>query len=129
MKLKSLVTVGLFSAFLPLASARPWTSADGSKTFEGKLQEYDQDAQKVTVLINGRPTTFGIDKLSDQDREFLKTWTPPLTQEAIDSTLASQKVGQHLTEKTLSRLTGKRFKKSKLDKAPEYYLLYFSASW
>ena len=34
---------------LGLLPARTWTSADGSKTFEGKLKSYDDAGGKVTV--------------------------------------------------------------------------------
>ena len=34
-----------------------------------------------------------------------------------------------MTDRVLSRLNGKRFKKATMEKTPEYYLLYFSASW
>jgi len=58
---------------LPLAEARTWTSADGSKTFEGELQTYDAASGLVTVrLKNGRQMKFTHDKLSGDDIAWLK---------------------------------------------------------
>ena len=55
------------------ADARTWTSADGSKTFEGELQTYDAGSGKVTVtLSSGKRMTFSQDKLSEEDIAWLK---------------------------------------------------------
>ena len=56
------------------ASARTWTSADGSRTFEGELKSYDAETGKVTVVMkNGRSLTFSEDKLSKDDIAFVKS--------------------------------------------------------
>jgi len=56
------------------AQARTWTSADGSKAFEGKLQSYDAANGKVRVtLANGKRMNFTQDKLSEDDIAWLKT--------------------------------------------------------
>ncbi len=53
--------------------ARTWTSADGAKTFEGKLQTYDIKSGKVTVTkVNGNRMTFHQDRLSVDDIAWLK---------------------------------------------------------
>ena len=53
--------------------ARTWTSADGSKTFEGELQSYDAASGKVSVTLpNGRQMIFSQDKLSEEDVAWLK---------------------------------------------------------
>ena len=55
------------------AHARTWTSADGSKTFEGELQSYDATSGKVSVtLANGKRMKFTRDKLSAEDIAWLK---------------------------------------------------------
>ncbi len=62
-------------AMLALSSldARTWTSADGSKTFEGDLKSYDAANGKVTItMANGKRVTFAQDKLSADDIEWLK---------------------------------------------------------
>lgn len=58
---------------LPSVFARTWTSADGSKTFEGELLSYDAETGNVGVtLANGSQIVFNQDKLSDSDIAFLK---------------------------------------------------------
>ena len=55
------------------AHARTWTSADGSKTFEGELKTYDPATGMVgVVLSNGRAMQFPQKTLSEADIAFLK---------------------------------------------------------
>jgi hypothetical protein len=55
------------------AHARTWTSADGSKTFDGELKSYDAEKGLVTVtLANGGRMVFRQDKLSEDDIAYLK---------------------------------------------------------
>jgi hypothetical protein len=55
------------------AQARTWTSADGTKTFDGELRSYDPDTGKLAVkLSTGKEMTFQQDKLSADDIAFLK---------------------------------------------------------
>ena len=124
-------------AVLP-ASARTWTSSDGSKTFEGDLKTYDAAGAKVTVnLSNGTTMTFPEDKLSAADRQWLKeqaqkpaetTASPAVATGDVAAQLAQQKIGSKLG-KVLSKLDGKKYHDYKLEKVPEYYIVYFSASW
>lgn len=61
------------SMLLTGAHARTWTSADGSKTFNGELKSYDAEKGLVTVtLANGNLLNFSQDKLSEADITFLK---------------------------------------------------------
>jgi hypothetical protein len=61
------------TALLSSVQARTWTSADGSKTFEGELQSYDAASGKVTVTLpNRKRMTFMQDKLSADDIAWLK---------------------------------------------------------
>ena len=61
------------TCLLSLSSARTWTSADGTKTFEGELKSYDPEKGLVGVtLANGKPLSFPQDKLSAADIAFLK---------------------------------------------------------
>lgn len=60
-------------ALISFAEARTWTSADGSKTFEGELQSYDAERGLVVVQrSNGSRITFTQDKLSEEDIAWLK---------------------------------------------------------
>lgn len=55
------------------ASARTWTSSDGSKTFDGELLAYDAETGDVSVeLANGKKLNFKQTVLSAADIEFLK---------------------------------------------------------
>ena len=128
MKLKYLLT-GCLLASLAWAPARTWTSSDGAKTFEGDLREFDDATGKVTVLVNGKQLVFAKDMLSEDDQSFLTEWKAEADKPDASEVLDSQKIGQELTDRVLSRLDGKKFKKASMEKAPEYYLLYFSASW
>ena len=50
------------------AEPRTWTSADGSKTFDGELESYDAETGVVTVnLPNGNKISFTQDNLSEAD--------------------------------------------------------------
>jgi hypothetical protein len=70
-RLASAAALGLL--LLAGAQARTWTSADGTKTFEGELRSYDAAAGKVTVTLpNGKQVVFVQDKLSAEDIAFVK---------------------------------------------------------
>ena len=48
----------------------------------------------------------------------------------MEEALKEQKIGKSLAkEGVLSKLAGKTFAGYQLEKAPEYYIVYFSASW
>lgn len=114
---------------LPLA-ARTWTSSDGTKTFQGDLKSYDSATGKVTVMLtSGKQLTFPKDKLSADDIKFLEEQSAAAAKPDPSEALAAQKVGAQVLKAKLQRLEGKRFKKAELDYAPEYYILYYSASW
>ena len=74
LRFRRALPLALFAALLPLGlQARVWTSADGTKTFEGELKSYDAAAGKVTVVMaNGRLATFKTSVLSADDIEWLK---------------------------------------------------------
>ena len=119
----------------PLAG-RTWTSADGSKTFEGVLRALNENAKTVTVLMTGdKLVTFAIGLLSDKDRTFLKEEGAKIilagnTDKGVGETLQDQKIGKNLIkEGILSKIEGEAFAGYQLTKTPEYYIIYFSASW
>ena len=59
--------------FIAGAQARTWTSADGTKTFEGELKSYSPATGMVGVtLANGTAMNFNQNKLSAADIAFLK---------------------------------------------------------
>jgi len=119
----------IFAAALCLpVSARTWTSADGTKTFQGELRSYDKESGKVTVILrNGHKATFDKSKLSKDDISWLEENAG--TASGTGGNAADDKVGAMLAETKLYRLAGKKLKEASLDKTPDYYLIYFTATW
>ena len=131
MKLFALGTLGL-ALSIGTVTARTWTSSDGSKTFEGKFKAYDEAKQTVTVMKGHKKLSFPLDKLSGTDQQWVKEEVARqaiANQPTVQEQLAEQAVGKNLKPGVLERLEGSRFARAELSKAPEYYLLYFSASW
>ena len=116
------------------AEVRTWTSADdASKTFEGELVS----AAKGSVVIKtkaGKSLTVPETKLSQADRDFVAAEQEKLAAaektKAAAGKLKTSPMAAGLSGKTVS-LQGKSLKKHDLfaTKAPEYYLLYWGASW
>ena len=122
---KPMLTAGILLASLMASPARTWTSSDGSKAFDGELQAYNRESGEVTLLIEGASVSFQQDKLSAVDLTFLNESVkqPPLEEApptAIKELLALDKT---------SLLTEGKFVESEIQGDPEYYILYFSASW
>lgn len=69
---RSLLLAAVSCFILGDASARTWTSADGTRTFEGDLKTYDPATGTVAVISNGKSMVFTQDKLSSKDLDFLK---------------------------------------------------------
>jgi len=124
-------------SLLPLhLSARTWTSSDGNKTFTGEFKKFDSGSKQVTITrTNGRSTTFSIDKLSEADQKWIiESEAAKATKAAEDDVgnleeqLEAQPVAQNIY-KDLTQLNKGKLKKAEFQFAPEYYLLYFSASW
>lgn len=68
-----LLYLALLFLMLIGVQARTWTSTDGTKTFEGKLESFDELRGKVTVTLpNGNRMTFLADQLSAEDITWLK---------------------------------------------------------
>ena len=113
--------------------ARTWTSSDGTKTFQGELRSFNASTGEVRVVINGKLITFQQSVLSKEDQEFLKNASKSASSGSnsaeVAEELKGQKVGKQVMDGRPHRIDGKRFKKAELTKAPEYYILYFSASW
>lgn len=67
------VSLALVMSLASALQARTWTSADGSKTFEGELTSYDPSSGMVGVTpSSGKLMKFTQDKLSVADIAFLK---------------------------------------------------------
>ncbi|MEM6915832.1 MAG: hypothetical protein AAF491_04620 [Verrucomicrobiota bacterium] len=128
--MKTSILCAIFGAILTCSlQARTWTSADGSRTFEGTLRSYDTETGEVTVIVNGRPMTFTEEKLSANDVAFLKEEAEKMNQVDPEEALASSPVGSKVVKAKLHRLEGERYSRAELEVVPEYYFLYYSASW
>lgn len=132
MKIKRslLLLVGLLS--VGISEARTWTSSDGAKTFKGVLKQYDHESGKVTVLKDFREVSFQDDVLSDADRAWLKAWAKERVTSSgsgVEGELDEQKIGAKLKGGVLSKLEGGQFVEYELTSAPDYYVVYYSASW
>ncbi|MEZ5301122.1 MAG: thioredoxin-like domain-containing protein [Verrucomicrobiales bacterium] len=127
---KLLLPIIVGAALCAAGFARTWTSADGSNTFEGEFVSAADG--KVTVLRNGREVTFKEELLSEEDREFIKAELAAKDEEAAAKKAAeeakSAPVPSALDGK-LMKLDGKSLKAFEPAGVPEYYLVYFSASW
>jgi hypothetical protein len=111
------------------AGARTWTSADGTKTFEGDFVSCDD--KTVTVNRGLRPMTFKLELLSDKDQEWAKAEAERKAaaennQEAA-AEFAKSDLGKAL--KKLQKLDGDSFDDHELEGAPQFFLLYYTASW
>ena len=126
---ESLLALALSFLLIASSGARTWTSSDGSRTFEGEIRSYDANTKTVSVLASGRMLTFTAEKLSEDDIAYVKEWELAQTAPDPSEMLASSVVGKAVLKAKLHRLDGKRFKSSEMEKAPEYYILYYSASW
>ncbi len=106
---------------------RTWTSADGDQTFTGDYISHTED--KVTVRKNGKIRTIPQSLLSQADITWLSTQNTK-KQPPSDTTPAPDlgKIGEKIKGK-LTLFNGKRYARYTMTKTPEYYLLYFSASW
>jgi len=73
LKSGGLILAAVTSLLLAGAHARTWTSADGSKTFEGELQSYDAASGIISVTLpSGKRMNFLQEKLSAEDIAWLK---------------------------------------------------------
>ncbi len=135
MKTRSTITLGaLVLAMAGVCSARTWTSSDGKNTFEGEFVSATET--RVTVDRSNGKITFDISKLSDADKEFIKEELAKAAAAAAAKE-ASEKLKDAPIPKALSRKlvklddAGKRYEKFDLADGviPQYYIVYYSASW
>ena len=121
--------IGCLALWVSVGNSRTWTSADGSKTFEGDFRSYNATTGEVSIVRDGTLIRVKKELLSEADIKFATEVKAEVTTESIAEELKEQKVGAVLANSKLHRLDGKRFRKAEIEAVPEYYLLYFSASW
>ena len=128
--MKKTLSFSILALFLAGSSyARTWTSSDGAKTFEGDFVSADADT--VTVSKNGRNLTFKLALLSEADQEWTKEAVKAAAAEEANAAAAEEfpksDLGKFL--KDIQKFDGKKYQKTALEGAPEYFVLYYSASW
>lgn len=101
-------------------SARTWTSADDSKQLEGEFKYFDTEKGEVAIEVKGELVKFDLDKLSQDDQDFVKAQGEEARTIDVAGLLSKAKVHQ---------LGDGKFKEVPFEAKPDYYLVYFSASW
>lgn len=111
--------------------ARSWTSADGTKTAYGKFKSYDEDTGIVTIDDGAGKLLFDIDQLSVANRKWLEKQALKGKAEAVAifEELDKQVIGSKIKKGVLSKLEGDHFFDFTMSNAPDYYVVYYSASW
>lgn len=104
-----------------ITHARTWTSADGNSQFEGDFVSAADG--NVTVLRDGRRQTFALTLLSDTDR----TWIAEQATTPTEKVTISPDIEKGLAK--LRKVSGSRLSRYKLESTPQYFVLYYSASW
>ncbi len=129
MKKKTLIMSIASLALLSSGFARTWTSADGSKTFEGEFISSSGDSFTVKQGFNER--TFKLTILSEEDQKWAKAEGLKAAAAAENKKAAAEFAASDFGKafKKLHKLGDKKFVKHELEEAPKYFLLYFSASW
>ena len=126
--MKLMLSLSALAVASGLAEVRDWTSADGTRTFSGETTAYNKSTEIVTVSVDGQSIEFSTSKLSQEDLEYLSTWSPPEEVES-QSTSQAKSISQLLSTDKLARLQEKEFEETKVEKTPSYYFLSYSASW
>ncbi len=121
----------LLSGLLLADELRTWTSADDpTRQFQGALIEVKGDQVSIKQST-GRTVTFAKSKLSGDDQKYIAAQAEAKEKEKAKSTTAqSSPMAKALKGRTVA-LEGKKLKKNDFlaTKSPEYYLLYWGASW
>jgi len=109
--------------------ARTWTSADGAKTFKANYISHTEDS--VAVMKGLKKMNFKISLLSEADRDWLDQQQTSSNNAKTDKEPTNESFGTFGDDikSDLVIFSGKRYKKHKLVSAPDYYLIYFTASW
>jgi hypothetical protein len=127
MKLTILTTIASLM-LAGLGQARTWTSADGSKTFEGDFVSANDTT--VTVKRGIKQMTFKLSLLSEEDQKWAKAENKRIAAAAANQIAAEEfsksKFGKAFRK--LQKFDETKFAKHELEEAPKYFLLYFAAS-
>jgi len=111
--------------------ARSWTNADGTKTVYGKFKSYDEETGVVTIIEGDRKLLFDFGKLSDANQKWLRNQALKGKAEALEvlEELDKQVIGSKIKKGVLTKLDGDDFFDYTMSSVPDYYVVYYSASW
>lgn len=109
---QTFISTIIASLLLSGAQARTWTSADGTKTFDGDLKSYNEASGIVVVVSNGAARNFKQDVLSADDIAWLKT-QGTTTSAAASSSGGGASLGKVKLPELLPRPDGKEADMSK----------------
>lgn len=118
--MKKTLIVSVFFAGMMSLAGRTWTSADGAKELEGAFKSFDVAKGVVVIEVEGQEVKFDLGKLSQADQDYVKKQGTAAKEVEIAALLKGAKI---------HRLQEGKFKESKFEGDPDYYLFYFSASW
>ena len=105
--------------------ARTWTSAEGGKTFKGEYISHTDEF--VTVYRGFKKVRFKLSLLSEADRVWLRE-KKQAGEEKVPEVVAAGKIAEKLTG-NMVKLTGDKYEDYVAVTQPEYYIIYFTASW
>ncbi len=129
-KISRVVGLILWVFVCSACGARVWTSADGGQKFKADFKLYEPKLDAVQLVKGGQLVVYELKKFSEEDRDWVvrehKNQKKVLAREQA---FKNQKVGQTLKTGVLKKFDGEKFKDYTLEKMPEYYFVYFGASW
>jgi len=124
MKLGIVFGLVLVCTGLSAAEMRMWTSSDGSQTVEAEL--FRQEGDGVTLILrNGRSVKVPLEQLSEQDRSYVAEAGAAAESTGPEAVVAQGKLAKALDGK----LVDEDGEAAQIEGNPEYYLIYYSASW
>ncbi len=120
------------SALVADETTRTWTSSDGSRTFEGKFRSFNPERKEAEVIVNGQAVKFPIDLLSAADIAYIEELAQndePVDPSHIKEIVEQTSLGAQILKAKPHRFDGRRYRRADLVKSPEFYVLYYAASW
>ncbi len=124
----------VFSHVLADEPVRTWTTADGASSFEGAFRSFNYDTQLMQIVADGEVLDFPVNLLSEADLNYIRSLLPPprpreKSPEAILEEVESSALGAQIQKAKPYRFDGRRYRRTEFQKTPDFYILYYAASW
>lgn len=124
---KTLTLTIAVSVIFGSLQARTWTSAEGGKTFKGNYVSHTDDF--VTVTRGLKKVRFKISLLSEDDRKWLEEKKAEASEPAEKKSGGDLgKIGEKLAG-NMVKLSESKYEDYIAETVPEYYIVYYTASW